>query len=349
MVVSRLTVRRPWPFSNGLFGWDDAFIVLAFLAAVPLAVFDGLYYLYGIGQDIWELPYDHITLLLKYYWAGEMPYLFSTVLVKISLLLFFLRVFPNYHFKLWCKVLIGICAAFGVSFFFALVFQCSPVDYTWLRWDGEHTGSCVNVFVGGYMHAALNMVLDIIVLVTPMPLLYKLQFGYSMRQKLHAIIMFSFGLLATIVSALRLQSLVSFGHSKNPSWDYWAAAIWTQAEMQACIICACLPATKVLLVKILPGWMVTRVRSTAPNGNSGPTPRKRNSVEPAAIIPASGKQMSSTTYNSNDPSKRGSRIKSGGGPFGVVSITSMSRNEDSSGFTELVDLEDGRSPPGTAL
>jgi hypothetical protein len=354
-VIARLSVRRPWPWSNKLFGYDDAFIVAAWIAGVPVTIFDGFYYEYGIGQDIWMVPFDHITLLLKYFWAGEISYLAATVLVKISLLLFFLRIFPNYHFKILCKVMIGVVTAFGIAFFFALTFQCSPVKYAWLRWDDPQgrNGSCVDVYIGGYMHAALNMGLDIIILIMPMPLLYKLQFGYSTRQKSHAFIMFSFGLIATVVSILRLQSLLQFGKSDNPTWDYWAAAIWSPAEMNASIICACLPAAKVALAKIVPGWMVSMISSTKGH-HSGPDQNRRPSGSIGGIaspragsVSVAGKASiySGTTADGrNTPAERMSRIKSNSSsaPFGTVSITSIMRSDESSGFTELVDLEDTR-------
>jgi hypothetical protein len=238
-----------------------------------------------------------------------------TVLVKIAILLFYLKVFPNQTFKTICKVMIGLCIAFWISFFFALTFQCTPVSYAWLRWDGEHEGTCINVYVGGFAHAALNMVFDIAILIMPLPLIYRLQRHYSWRQKSHIFVMFSFGLIVTIVCILRLNTLITFGNSLNPTYDYTAAAIWSVVEAHVAIICACLPAAKKFLVKFVPSWIgVTTKDSKHSRTASGGMPKDNWTAA---------------------SSKRDSNRKSAG-------IVSVRPHTDSEGFTELVSIEEQR-------
>ena len=313
-IVLRLIARKPWGVDK-LFGWDDAFAVAAWISSVPLAVLDGFYCYYGLGQDIWRLPFGHINSLLKLFWAGEFGYLAATVLIKISLLAFFLRVFPNYAFRMTCKVMIGICVAFGLSFLFALTFQCSPLNYAWERWDGEHTGSCINIYVGGFLHAAINMVLDLIILLMPMPLLWKLQLSYSLRQRVQVLIMFYFGLVGTVISALRLSSLLTFGNTHNPSWDYLNLAVWSMTEIQTCIICACLPTAKVALSKVLPRWLGSTVKDS------------RGAV---------ANDVKQASLGSSQPRNRDSKSTS---TFNM-SVQAMSPKRE--GFTELHEL--GRNP-----
>jgi hypothetical protein len=75
-VILRLIVRNPT--KSELSGWDDVIITVAWLAVLPLSVLDVFLYKHGLGKDIWRVPFDDITQLLKYFWAGEMPYV-STV------------------------------------------------------------------------------------------------------------------------------------------------------------------------------------------------------------------------------------------------------------------------------
>lgn len=56
----------------------------------------------------------------------------------------------------------------------------------------------------------------------------------------------------TIVSILRLQSLVHFANSKNPTWDQWGVMAWSTVEINVGIICACMPAIRVILVRFFP-------------------------------------------------------------------------------------------------
>lgn len=54
----------------------------------------------------------------------------------------------------------------------------------------------------------------------------------------------------TIISVVRLQSLILFANSANISWDYTAAAYWSTLEIHVGIICACLPSCRHLLISL---------------------------------------------------------------------------------------------------
>ena len=57
----------------------------------------------------------------------------------------------------------------------------------------------------------------------------------------------------TVVSVLRLRSLVRFGtSSQNPTWDYYEVALWSTLEINIGIICTCLPSLRLLLVRLFP-------------------------------------------------------------------------------------------------
>ena len=54
------------------------------------------------------------------------------------------------------------------------------------------------------------------------------------------------------MSILRLQSLVHFSNSSNPTWDQWDVANWSTIEINLGIICACMPAARKILLKLFP-------------------------------------------------------------------------------------------------
>lgn len=54
------------------------------------------------------------------------------------------------------------------------------------------------------------------------------------------------------MSVLRLQSLVSFANSDNPTWDNWDVVRWSTIEVNVGVICACLPPLRVLLIRAFP-------------------------------------------------------------------------------------------------
>lgn len=54
------------------------------------------------------------------------------------------------------------------------------------------------------------------------------------------------------MSVLRLQSLVTFASSDNPTWDNWDVVRWSTIEVNIGVICACLPPLRVLLIRAFP-------------------------------------------------------------------------------------------------
>jgi hypothetical protein len=56
----------------------------------------------------------------------------------------------------------------------------------------------------------------------------------------------------TIVSIIRLQYLVNFGFSENPTYDETDISIWSTVEIHIGIICVSMPALRVLLIRLFP-------------------------------------------------------------------------------------------------
>ncbi|TKA27618.1 hypothetical protein B0A50_04450 [Salinomyces thailandicus] len=212
--ILRMVARLP--FFGGSVGLDDAVITFAVMEIIPLSVLSVVLADLGLGKDIWNVPFDNITAILKVYYFDEDLYLTALPLVKISMLLFYLRIFPQ----------------------------------KWFRWSS----------------AALNVILDIVVIGLPMPLIAKLQL--NKRKKFLVFLMFSVGFVVTAVSILRLQVLVQFGGSTNFTWHYRAIGYWSTAEVDLAVICACMPGLRALITWALPKLMgeSTRANSPGPSG-----------------------------------------------------------------------------------
>ncbi|KAL6231887.1 hypothetical protein BDW75DRAFT_243484 [Aspergillus navahoensis] len=66
------------------------------------------------------------------------------------------------------------------------------------------------------------------------------------------LVMFFPGFLITIVSCLRLQSLIKLSKSPNTSMGNNLAIYWSMAECDVAIICPCMPCIPPLLEPIFP-------------------------------------------------------------------------------------------------
>ncbi|KAI0435708.1 hypothetical protein F4803DRAFT_544596 [Xylaria telfairii] len=228
---------------------------------------------YGLGQDIWEIPQDNITKILYLYWWAEILYIVGLPLTRISILCFYLRVFPQQRIRWATFLLIGLNVAYLIAFIFATVFQCYPVYGAWTLWDGTFTGHCNNIHVQSWVQAALNIFLDLLVIILPLPPLAGLT--ASRQKKVQIMIMFSFGFIITIISIIRLKTLVVFANSTNISYDYVDPGLYSVIEASISIIVCCLPAVRALLSTVAP--TVFAATKNASVFSSGKTPKTESS------------------------------------------------------------------------
>lgn len=134
-------------------------------------------------------------------------------MVKMSLVCFILRVFPDQKFRRLCYCVMGLVAAYGTAFVAATALQCWPVDYAWQQVDSNYKGRCNDIHLQAWLAAGCNILLDLLLLVLPLHNLWNLNMG--MKKKIMIMFMFSLGIFVTVISIIRLHSLVKFANSKN--------------------------------------------------------------------------------------------------------------------------------------
>ena len=110
---------------------------------------------------------------------------------KMSFIFLYLDLFPIPKFRMICHVLNVSIVAAMIAFTLATTFQCTPVAYYWNRSIKE--GHCIQASAFWYGHAAWNTVVDIIVLLLPIPVIRSLQMGRN--QKFAVFGVFSLGAL----------------------------------------------------------------------------------------------------------------------------------------------------------
>lgn len=154
--------------------------------------------------------------------------------------------------------------------------QCSPVSYSWLFWDGAHKGTCINRNAGTWAHACVNILLDLVILAVPLMQLRNLRTTYSTRKKIHIFCMFSVGIIVTVVSALRLQSLIVFMQSHNLTYDNLSCVQWSIVEIHVGIICACLPSARVFFARVVPKMLGVTTNDSRPAQAQYVDPRLHN-------------------------------------------------------------------------
>lgn len=149
-----------------------------------------------MGQDVWDVPPDHITWLLLIFWVNMGLYAVTRGLIRASIIFFYLRIFPRtsdlavHRLVLWTGV---VNAVHITCFTLAVVLQCQPTRYFWYQWDkqGPVAGHCGNANALAWAASAAGIALDLWLFALPWPGIWKL--NLSWRRKVFAGVMLSVG------------------------------------------------------------------------------------------------------------------------------------------------------------
>lgn len=196
-VISALFIIQRFAFKifnkMGLF-WDDWFALATIVSGAPSTVMNA-YGLgpNGIGRDVWTLTGDQITNFGHFFFFIEVLYFFQVTSLKLSLLFFYLRIFPDKTVQklLWGSV--GVVVVFGVTFIFIGIFQCTPISFFWTKWDGLGQGHCLDTNIIGWTNASISIALDLWMLAIPLSQLRGLRM--NMKKKIGVAAMLCVGTL----------------------------------------------------------------------------------------------------------------------------------------------------------
>ena len=173
---------------------DDWLLLATMLSCLPSA-FISVYGLAanGLGKDIWVLSATEITNVLFYFYLMAWMYFMEATLVKLTIISFYLRIFPARPTRrlLWGTFI--FTTLFGLAYIIASLFQCRPIYYFWTKWDGLHDGHCLDINAVAWSNAAINIALDLWVLAIPLWELRTLQLHW--KKKIGVALMFCVGTL----------------------------------------------------------------------------------------------------------------------------------------------------------
>lgn len=164
-------------------GWDDLCVGLYLLMVTAGSIAICISATYGLGRHFLALEAWERSGFLKTFYVGNATYITSTALIKEALLLQYLRIYDRG--VLVHRFLIGLIiftALWGFAYSFLAWVPCFPVRDMWnleLQQSGgaycygygsQYAGPFIATFQS---HAAVNMALDTIVLLIPIPLFCK--------------------------------------------------------------------------------------------------------------------------------------------------------------------------------
>ncbi|KAK8139837.1 hypothetical protein PG984_000960 [Apiospora sp. TS-2023a] len=247
-------------------GWDDFCVVMYLLTTTSGSISLLVGTKYGLGQHFLTLPMDDMITWSKTFYVANAAYCTSTAFIKLALLLQYLRVYPKGSLMhRACLATLLLTALWGLVYSFISWFPCFPVNHVWeLKPDAKCYGygsSRPSEFSATYeSHTAINMILDVIVLIIPMPLLFKEGTGMAQRVRIAALLF-----MGTIVIALaiwRLQTILEHKAAtvptRDPTWYGPITMLLAVLEVDAAAVCASVPIFWPVLSNKLGGIFVTQ-------------------------------------------------------------------------------------------
>ncbi|KAI1127238.1 hypothetical protein F5Y10DRAFT_243191 [Nemania abortiva] len=242
---TRLRIQRLRP------GADDWVILTAWGLSLALDTVIGFQTRYGLGKHVADIPpdTDFITSNILFY-AHQPIYYVSVSLTKVSIILFYFRVFPHQGYRNFLWVMMVIVILTGLTTSIAGFFQCSPIARAW---NADIPGTCFNQPALFFTNAGLNIVEDLILYVLPTKLLWSM--NLPLKQRIALVGVFVIGGVTIIAGIVRLPSLEEAILSNDPTWDHVGSSIWSSIECNVGIMCACIVHLKPLLSSIAPSFL----------------------------------------------------------------------------------------------
>jgi hypothetical protein len=146
----------------------------------------------GMGLHIEVVDPANIELFLKLLWVTYYFFDTGTAIAKTSALFFYARIFgvvnPKFRYSLW--IVHALNAFWLIGFLGAVTFQCTPVEKAW---KPSLPGRCSNTGVLWLAAGISSLVIDILILLMPIPMLWKLRMRTT--RKIQVIIVFLCGYL----------------------------------------------------------------------------------------------------------------------------------------------------------
>ncbi|CAH0021608.1 unnamed protein product [Clonostachys rhizophaga] len=140
----------------------------------------------AFGIDMWNLGYETITTALKYFYICESFYILGLALCKVSVLFFYLCIFPSHRF------IIAIYISMAIIM---------PIYWVWHGWRlAYYRDRCMDIYTITFVAAGLNIFQDLVVLLLLLTSLFRLKM--EKKSKLGIIVMFSLGIFVTITSCI---------------------------------------------------------------------------------------------------------------------------------------------------
>ncbi|KAF5650626.1 Pth11-like integral membrane [Fusarium sp. NRRL 52700] len=220
--------------------WDDWVIIISMAlvgGTAGLAIAGGHY---GAGKHIWAVDLASLQQIYKILFGYTFLYAASCAVIKISILLFYGRIFVSTEllFALSMKFGYFLSISYPIVVWVTMGNVCRPLDHFWTQFAGTK-GTCIDINTFFLALGIINMINDFYILLIPIPHIFRLQMSLRKRIGVAGILMLG-GFVCT-ASAVRIHFLAELSKTKDVTRAMGPVFIWSDLEPCIAIVSACLP------------------------------------------------------------------------------------------------------------
>jgi len=239
-------------------GLEDYLIGVAMASAIACAVCEIKQVHYGMGLHVMFTSFADVSSQLKSLYGTILTYNFGMIVVKLSILCQYRRLFISRYMKWAFWIATTFVIAYGLDIIITSIIPCKPIRGFWdVTLEPQGLAKCLPRFTMWYINGSINIFTDVMIALIPLPEIRKLQM--RMRQKVALTLLFSLGWVACVISMVRLYTVhLVDTHMFDSSWYSTNLAYWSIIELNIAIVCSCLPVLKPLWKKVFPSSGSTR-------------------------------------------------------------------------------------------
>ena len=201
-----------------------------------------------MGKHVYDVSFNSVGYLLKTTFVHSTVYFTLSFFIKLSILLFYLRVYPSPFIAVRYTVYLFIFLLFAYTIAAVLIlsFLCHPVEAFWtlVMRVGDDCPSQEEFERKYTTILAIHVTCDFLVLMLPIPSVWRLPL--PRKQKALLVAIFCAGGLACMASIFRLVYFPAINQSLDITRNVTRVVFWGQVEAFLAVVCASLPSLKPL-------------------------------------------------------------------------------------------------------
>ncbi|KAK7740882.1 hypothetical protein SLS62_010940 [Diatrype stigma] len=235
-IASKFVVKQAW-------WWDDYFALVAWPIQIILLGLVLSWRNIGLGLHADVISTINPLLLVEGARRLYIAIFFfdsSITFPKLSAICFYARIFPSnnklFRVNLW--IVGSLVVGWIVSSLFSTAFQCTPVAKAW---NATLPGHCIQSFAWYSSTAAISTVIDVYILLLPVPMIWALK--TSLRRRVYLLGAFFLAYSVIVLSLGRLVSTIQLipTVTDDLTWSFPLYLYWACLEGSISLVSVSVP------------------------------------------------------------------------------------------------------------